>query len=111
MMFGSFWKKATSPIDAEPYLSKMGSQVVPALTDLKTPPVVVEGLEIGDAADHVGRPDRPPVEIFGQILAGRGGGVLGRERPGEAHDQDENEGDSERRLDAVFHADLLGCEL
>ena len=38
MMLGSFWKKATSPMEAEPYLSKMGSQVVPAFTDLKTPP-------------------------------------------------------------------------
>src|SRR5512136_16919 len=38
MIFGSFWKNATSPMEADPYLSKIGSQVVPALTDFHTPP-------------------------------------------------------------------------
>lgn len=35
---GSFWENATSPIDAAPYWSKIGSQVVPAFVDLNTPP-------------------------------------------------------------------------
>ena len=33
-MSGLFWSMAMSPMDAEPYSSKMGSNVVPALVDL-----------------------------------------------------------------------------
>jgi hypothetical protein len=38
MIFGSFWKNATSPIEADPYLSQIGAHVAPAFTDFKTPP-------------------------------------------------------------------------
>ena len=37
-MFGLVWSMAMSPIDAEPYCSKTGTNVVPAFTDLYTPP-------------------------------------------------------------------------
>src|SRR5688500_7344950 len=37
-MFGSRWNSATSPMDADAYLSTTGVHVVPELTDLNTPP-------------------------------------------------------------------------
>src|SRR5215204_4337280 len=38
-MSGLFWSSAMSPIDADPYRSKTGTNVVPALVDLNTPPM------------------------------------------------------------------------
>ena len=38
MISGFSWNTATAPMDAAPYVSNIGSHVVPAFTDFHTPP-------------------------------------------------------------------------
>ena len=121
MILGSFWKKATSPMEAEPQLSKMGSQVVPAFTDLKTPPEAVATRTWVKSLSSASKSEMRPTMLAGPIerqrrcrtrSAGFGPlprrGLRRRERAAEGHDDDEDNGSPEGCGDAVLHTDLLG---
>ncbi len=98
MMSGFFWNQATSPIDALPYLSKIGSQVVPALTDLYTPPEAVATRTLLKSASSASMSEMRPLMLAGPMLRhlrSRTRSWSGRLRGDRRREREEDQGQEE----------------